>query len=280
MADMCLFPLDTVRARLMVMAKAPAHGLIKEGMGLVRAEGASALYKGVGVHLVGSIPSNGIFYYTYEALRSALAPHVPSQAVCSALGGIAGCLASVAIYSPMEVVKQRAMVTKGASSLSVLAALLKTDGPIGLYRGATASALTWAPYFGVYFLAYEALLSSIGGVQPGEQPNFLIALGCGLVAGVSASFLTNPFDVVKTRLMVGGTGIAAATNVAAANSATALGIARHIALTEGPAGFARGAVPRALLLAPASSLTIAFYAVVQQLLASFKREDQDHKAKR
>ena len=62
--------------------------------------------------------------------------------------------------------------------------------------------------------------------------------------------------------------------MAAANSATAPGIARHIALTEGPAGFARGAVPRALLLAPASSLTIAFYAVVQQLLASFKREDQ------
>ena len=174
-------------------------------------------------------------------------------AVCSALGGIAGRLASVAIYSPGGCQAAR-YGNQGRQLAGGTAALLKTDGPIGLYRGATASALTWAPYFGVYFLAYEALLSSIGGVQPGEQPNFLIALGCGLVAGVSASFLTNPFDVVKTRLMVGGTGIAAATNVAAANSATALGIARHIALTEGPAGFARGAVPRALLLAPASSL--------------------------
>lgn len=271
MADMCLFPLDTVRARLMVMAKAPAHGLIKEGMGLVRAEGVAALYKGVGVHLLGSIPSNGIFYCTYEVIRSALSTHFHSAAVCSALGGAAGCLASLALYSPMEVVKQRAMVTKGANSLSVLSALLKTEGPLGLYRGATAGALTWAPYFGLYFFAYEWLLSTAGGVTDGEQPSFLVALGCGLVAGLSASALTNPFDVVKTRLMVGGAGLGAAANAAASSGAnSALGIARHIALTEGPAGFARGMLPRALLLAPVSSLTIAFYAVVQSALASLK----------
>ena len=44
-----------------------------------------------------------------------------------------------------------------------------------------------------------------------------------------------------------------------------LSLARHIALTEGPAGFARGLLPRMLLLAPVSSLTIAFYAVVQSM---------------
>lgn len=275
MADMCLFPLDTVRARLMVMAKAPAHGLIKEGMGLVRAEGVSALYKGVGVHLIGSIPSNGLFYYTYEAIRNALSAHFHSTAVCSAVGGAAGCLASLALYSPMEVVKQRAMVTTGGNSMSALRALLSSEGPLGLYRGATAGALTWAPYFGLYFFAYEWLISNAGGVAEGEQPSFLVALGCGLVAGLSASALTNPFDVVKTRLMVGSAGLGAAASAAAANGAnSALGIARHIALTEGPAGFARGMLPRALLLAPVSSLTIAFYAMVQSALASLKAESK------
>ena len=67
----------------------------------------------------------------------------------------AGCLASLAIYTPMEVVKQRAMVTRGMSSAVVLRTLLKKEGPAGLFRGIGAGALTWAPYFTVYFLAYE-----------------------------------------------------------------------------------------------------------------------------
>ena len=259
------------RARLMVMASKPAHGLVKEAAGLIRVEGFSALYKGIGVHFLASVPANGIFYTTYEAVRAALGAHFANAAVCSALGGAAGCLASLAIYSPMEVVKQRAMVTKGSDSLGALRTLLRSDGPLGLYRGVTASAATWAPYFGIYFFVYESLVSNLAHVPHGEQPNFLVALLCGLAAGVSASALTNPFDVIKTRLMVGdaGLGAAAAASAAAASlggRTTALSIARDIAGTEGMAGFARGLVPRTLLLAPVSSLTIAFYAAIQSAL--------------
>ena len=48
----------------------------------------------------------------------------------------------------------------------------------------------------------------------------------------------------------------------------------QIAVTEGPAGFTRGMLPRMLLLAPASSLTIAFYAVVQTLADGAMRKGQ------
>ena len=70
-ADICLFPMDTLRARLMVStAKGAARrGLLHEGASLVRAEGVGALYKGIGVHLFASIPANGIFYSTFEAVR-------------------------------------------------------------------------------------------------------------------------------------------------------------------------------------------------------------------
>ena len=85
----------------------------------------------------------------------------------------------------------------------------QSEGPLGLYRGIGAGALTWAPYFGFYFWVYEALLSNLCSIAAGENPSFGVALGCGLAAGCSASALTNPFDVVKTRLMVGSTGIGA-----------------------------------------------------------------------
>lgn len=290
-ADCCLYPLDAVRARLMVStAKGAArNGVLREGLSLVRGEGVGGLYKGIGVHLLASVPANGIFYSTFEAVRVGAAASLGAPSAAG-LAAAAGCLASLFIYSPMEVIKQRAMVVKGSSSAAALRALLLEEGPKGLYRGVAAGAITWAPYFFSYFWAYDILTTAVAGVPAGEQPPFPVALGCGLAAGFGASALTNPFDVVKTRLMVGGTaaslnGAKAAADASVARAAAAatngavgaakggggggfgagISLAKHIARTEGPAGFARGMLPRMLLLAPASSLTIAFYAVVQTM---------------
>lgn len=266
LADTCLFPFDTIRARLMV-SPTVGRGVLREGLALVRAEGAGALYKGLPPHLMLSLPGNGVFYAAYETARALLAPHVASAAAASSLAAAAGCLASLAIYTPMEVVKQRAMVTRGMSSYAVLSALLKQDGPLGLFRGIGAGALTWAPYFSVYFLAFELLTTRALGLRADDEPPFFAALGCGLAAGVGAAALTNPFDVVKTRVQVGGVGLAA--GLGAGKAASGWAVARHIAATEGAAGFARGLVPRALLLAPVSSLTLAFYTTLRKAADTF-----------
>lgn len=259
-ADVTLYPMDTIRARLMVSPA--ARGVLREGLQLVRSEGTPALYKGLGAHLLASLPGNGMFYFAYEAARAAAAAHMGASAAAS-VAAVAGCLASLLIYTPMEVVKQRAMVTRGADSASILRSLLRDEGAAGLYRGLGAAALTWAPYFSLYFYAYEALTGRLFGVPAGEQPPFATALGCGLVAGIGASSLTNPFDVVKTRMQVGAIGLGAKT-AAAGIGDSAWAVARHISATEGAAGFTRGLLPRVLLLAPLSSLTIAFYSVARR----------------
>ena len=48
-------------------------------------------------------------------------------------------------------------------------------------------------------------------------------------------------------------------------------MARDIAAAEGAAGFCRGMLPRVLMLAPASSLTIACYSTMQ---AALKRREE------
>ena len=258
-ADVCLYPLDTLRARAMV--RPATRGLIRDGMALLRTEGIPALYKGLNAHLVASVPGNGFFYLAFEAARAATAPHIPSGAA-STVAAIAGCLASLMIYTPMEVVKQRAMVTRGAGSMSVLRGLLRTDGPSGLYRGLAAGALTWAPYFSIYFATYDALTVGLFGVPQGEQPQFFTALVCGLAAGVGASALTNPFDVVKTRMQVGSAGPGALRGEMETSGGLrgVVDAVRRIAAQEGTSGFTRGLLPRVMLLAPLSSLTISFCA--------------------
>ena len=178
-ADTCLFPLDVLRARAMV--RPGVRGVLAEAALLLNREGVRAFYKGLPVHLLASIPSNGIFYATYEAVKAGLAPHLASAAVTHAVSAAAACVASLAIYTPMEVVKQRTMVQTGKSSAAVLRSVLREGGPALLYRGVGASALTWVPYFSLYFAAYEALTRR-AGVAEGAEPSFGTSLGCGLQA--------------------------------------------------------------------------------------------------
>ena len=267
-ADTCLFPLDTIRTRQMV--RMPRVSMLREAQSLVRAEGVRALYKGLPVHLLASAPGSGIFYAAYEAAKQALTPHLSSEAAVGAIAGAAACLASLVVFNPMEVVKQRVMVQRDVGSAQVLAAVLREGGPAELWRGIGAGALTWAPYFSLYFLAYEELTKHAVALLSRPDPPFLVSLGCGLAAGAGSAALTTPFDVVKTQLQVGATGLGAR-RAGAAASRSAFAVARDIAAAEGAAGFCRGMLPRVLMLAPASSLTIACYSTMQ---AALKRREE------
>lgn len=141
-ADSCLFPFDTLRARIISRSVPLKGGMLAEAASLVRSHGFSALYRGLPAHLSGSLPGNGIFYLTYEAVKAVLVPHVPSDAIGHMLAASASCIASLALYTPMEVVKQRVMVGRGETSLAVLKSVLSVGGVRDLYRGLSVGAVS------------------------------------------------------------------------------------------------------------------------------------------
>lgn len=98
------------------------------------------------------------------------------------------------------------MVRSGTTSRAMIASLLKQEGPCGFFRGLGPAALTWTPYFSIYFTLYESISSRAASGVPTDELPFLTALGCGLIAGTAAAVLTTPLDVVKTRVQVGGMG--------------------------------------------------------------------------
>jgi len=165
------------------------------------------------------------------------------------------------------------MVARGVGSRSMLRTVLAEGGFSELYRGLGAAALTWVPYLSLYFVAYESLCARFGPARPllgddgalrgtadeAKDPPFLVALGCGLAAGVGAAAITNPFDVVRTRVQIGGAGA----------PSSAIGMARHIARTEGAHGFTRGIFARCMLLAPTSSLTVSLFASLKAAADGF-----------
>ena len=128
-----------------------------------------------------------------------------------------------------------------------------------------AAALTWAPYFSLYFLAYELLTTRGCGVPVGEQPPFAVALTCGLAAGIGASALTNPFDVVKTRMQSTG----------ASQYKSTFDCFAQIVRNEGMMTFYAGAVARSMRVLPGQGIIfMSAESIYNMLERRFKPQKQ------
>jgi solute carrier family 25 phosphate transporter 23/24/25/41 len=119
-------------------------------------------------------------------------------------GGIAGAAART-ITAPLDRVKilmQTQKLTgenKYNSLVQSLVRVAKEDGIKGYWRGNMANCVRVVPYSATQFVTFEYLknvsfLSSL--------PQIVQRLSFGAAAGMAASFVTHPLDVVRLRLAV------------------------------------------------------------------------------
>jgi solute carrier family 25 protein 44 len=272
----CLFPLTVIKTRMMAMdggqpgqrgGDARAHnsfrGIYTTARDVVRVDGYRGLYKGFGTVVGGLIPGRmvylGVLEATKKAVSTALEAHesdIPEAAVASASSFIAGATASLAgqlIAVPVDVISQRQMIDKGTSGLRIARDIVAKRGFIGLYQGLGASILTFGPSSALWWSAYGAYQSLLWswvdryrGVQHAsmhdavrsEREIVCVQVLSGIVTGCTTSFLTNPLDVVKTRVQTRDVGSTRE------SEGTWRGTARALYAREGMRGFFRGVLPR------------------------------------
>ena len=239
-------PVGTVKTRLQVQG-ASASSLTRYGgvaQGLTRIltkEGVGALYKGVGVVVATAAPAQGLFFLGNDTARSSLRPHLPAAAASFAAGCVAQLCGSLC-WVPMDTVKERLQVEgqlkRGSKaelggSWNAVRTILRREGLRDSIPAYWVHQATWAPFNGLFFAIYEACKDA--GVH---------GLGSGVVAGVAAGFLTNPMDLVKTRLQVARTS---PETFAYAGAFDCIG---QILRREGPLAFLDGAIARCATVAP------------------------------
>ena len=216
------------------------------------------LYSGFFLTAAMNAPYAALFHVTMWATACVLRErtHLPPAAVdllSGALGACAGCIVGV----PLETLKHRMQVqAPGYEGLRRAVSTGLAD-PKGLYAGTSTTLLRNVPYNGVQWGSF-ALLARV-------VPLWL----AGPIAGVTTAMVTNPLDVVNTRLQTQTVlyrGVKESTAEVDALYRGPIHAARTMVRLEGPWAFWRGVTPRAAGYAPSALVFFAVYGAVKKAL--------------
>jgi solute carrier family 25 protein 44 len=233
---------------------------------LVSKAGVRGLFRGAGIIVSLAIPARVVYisvlewsrqechqvftgllkrwYWKEEQQSRLLVPLVASVS-----GGVAGGLAAMSaqlLVVPMDVISQRQIVMNECmyaaegSAWSVMRSAVETSGWRALYRGLGLSLFSSLPTGSIWWATYGGCQHWIDLHRPQTNINdtmrqvlerTIIQIVSGTNAAFVAATLTQPLDVVKTRLQVGTTS-------------TLSTIVKDFATTSGVRGFYRGLGPR------------------------------------
>jgi solute carrier family 25 protein 44 len=200
-----------------------------------------------------------------------------------AAGVLGGALASVAAQSltvPIDNVTQRLMIHRSdptaaahgrvPTGASVARALFRSAGVRGFYRGFLASLATHTPATAIFWATYfptKAWLRPHAGLPQRsadcwDRRELGISVLTGALSAALTTCLTNPIDVVRTRMQL----------TDGPKAPAALRTLWDIVRAEGLAGLRRGMAPRMLSMTVTISLASGGYEAVKRLAAANPRD--------
>eukprot|EP00743_Colponemidia_sp_Colp-15_P003657 GILK01003947.1.p1 GENE.GILK01003947.1~~GILK01003947.1.p1 ORF type:complete len:384 (-),score=22.98 GILK01003947.1:100-1125(-) len=300
-----MFPMDTIKTHMQTYKGAitSEKGVIATFRKVVQGEGFVSLWRGVTAVASGCIPAHAGYFAIYETSKEELGAN--KQGYHPFAAAASGALATVAhdgILTPMDVVKQRMQLTRSHNLWNTVSYITRTEGYRALFRSYPITLLMNIPNASVLVSANESLKRYLIPNSHDGQFHFFIYFLSGAGAGAIAAAVTNPLDVVKTRLQtqnlhschcpvksptIKGVGLGAPAQMVAVHTTSTppTPTAKHVVkyrgiwsttrtiwLEEGLKGFSRGLVARMLYHTPSASICWGTYEVMKHLLAVSDRK--------
>ncbi|PRP73550.1 hypothetical protein PROFUN_02559 [Planoprotostelium fungivorum] len=272
-------PIDLVKVRMQITgeekgaaaATAKKSGMLKTGIDVARSEGIMSLYKGLSASLLRQATYTTVRFGLYLQFKEALSRpgeklSLWKSLACSMAAGAGGAIAG----SPADVVLVR-MQADGKlpldqrrgykNAIDGLAKIVREEGPMALTRGCIPN-------------IYRAMLMTAGQLTSYDQAKAIILaktdlkdgtvvhVSASVIAAFVASVITNPMDVIKTRIMNQAKTAAPGTVLYKSSLDCAVNILKH----EGPLGFWKGFIPFFVRLGPHTVLTFVFFEQFSRLL--------------
>eukprot|EP00568_Trieres_chinensis_P006852 CAMPEP_0183299012 /NCGR_PEP_ID=MMETSP0160_2-20130417/5850_1 /TAXON_ID=2839 ORGANISM="Odontella Sinensis, Strain Grunow 1884" /NCGR_SAMPLE_ID=MMETSP0160_2 /ASSEMBLY_ACC=CAM_ASM_000250 /LENGTH=380 /DNA_ID=CAMNT_0025461153 /DNA_START=59 /DNA_END=1198 /DNA_ORIENTATION=- len=205
--DAMLHPIDCVKT-LQQSNDGAGLGLIGAASKIWADGGVGGFYSGLGTYIVADGGAGAVKFATYEAIKKWVSDRVPEQYVGAALFGCAAAayMASSVILIPGELIKQRMQMGQASGFSAAVSSIWKNDGITGFFAGYQGVWLRDIPYTALELGIYDNvknffLKRRCNGEGEVTQTEEILAAG---ISGGITGYVTNPLDLIKTKLMVDG----------------------------------------------------------------------------
>ncbi|XP_053980438.1 mitochondrial glycine transporter-like isoform X1 [Hylaeus volcanicus] len=202
-------PLDLIKTRLQsrvnLRLDSANSGTIGTVIHIIKKENVFGLWRGMTPSITRVIPGVGLYFSSMHWLKHTFHlkdPITPTEAM---LLGITARSMSGALVIPITVVKTRfeSDVYKYNSIREALKLIYKQEGVRGLSSGLVPTLLRDAPFSGLYLMFYTQLKNIVAETDlPGDKSSAPVHFSCGILAGIFASIVTQPADVIKTKMQL------------------------------------------------------------------------------
>ncbi|KAL3826156.1 hypothetical protein ACJIZ3_022185 [Penstemon smallii] len=268
---MAMFPIDTLKTRMQAIHSSLITTTLRQSLiSIIKLEGPLSLYRGIAAMGLGAGPAHAVYFSVYESCKKLN----PNNSMAHALSGVVATVASDAVITPMDVVKQR-MQLKGSPYKGVVDCVRRVlieEGFGAFYVSYRTTVVMNAPFTAVHFATYEGVKKGLmspesGGGGGDKEESFVVHATAGAAAGALAAGLTTPLDVVKTQLQCQGV-----CGCEQFSSSSIKDVMKMIVKKDGYAGLMRGWIPRMLFHAPAAAICWSTYEAIKTFFQKLNGE--------
>jgi len=279
-----LYPLSVIKTRQMVIpGMSPGlAGVRQTFLHVLEHDGVRGLYRGFGTTIVGSVPIRVVYLTVLERVKSGaekvtLTTHmgeVQRAAVANFAAGACASICSQAVTVPLDVVSQRLQASEHSggprysNGLQAVRMIIAREGLAGLYRGVGASLATYLPASAIWWSAYGAYQRIMWQILNDYAPHIAavpttgltvtVQTGSAICAGLTSGTLTNPLDVIKTRIQVAHTSHTG-------EHLTFSQVFKQLLKEDGPMGLMRGVAPKIANTALWSTCMVSVYELLKRM---------------
>jgi len=261
------YPLEYCKTQMQLQSKSnPEYANMVECFKkTVKNYGFGGLYKGASVRIFGAGFQQMFRWGAYTNISNLFRDDKGKISVIgNTISGLgAGVVEAVCAVTPVETIKTRVNddMRRGTGNYKgsgdAIVKILKSEGPLGLYRGALPTILKQACNQAVRMPLQLQFFTMISFGDESKKKNPIYNGIAGAMAGVGSVFLTQPQDCVKSRMQG---------EKAKELYKGTLDCAMKMFRNEGITVFFAGSVPRSIQMAANVGLTFALYPVIGQIL--------------
>lgn len=273
-AEIATLPIDTTKVRLQLLSEYNVRppSMIAVARGIVRDEGVRGLFKGLAPALQRQIVFASLRIGLYAEISNRMRePGAPTLSLArKILAGLLSGAIGITVANPTDLVKVR-MQSEGRLAQGVrprysgvfnaYATIVRTEGVLGLWTGLGPAIMRNSIINATELASYEQSKEYLRA--NGMSDGLPLHLASATAAGLAATIVGSPVDVVKTRVM------AARRAAETAGGPAAMGAVECVSKmlrTEGLGAFYKGVTPAFFRL---TGWSIVMFVTLEQLKLAF-----------